>query len=887
MSVVKDFESKLRQHSFEAYATWHKVDLHNHSPASHDYKGDKGSAIQETAKQLQDKNISVAMFTDHERLPSKEFVDDVARQSGKLILRGVELNIFVDAWLKPTEKIDKQPFFHLLIGFDPENEFDADYWLQTVYHKCGREEKMLGSKKVLGIKNDINNVAEVLRDSGAILIPAHLHSSNDAFKSRSIDDIYSDAAFLASMPAFHALEVTRAETADFFDGQHAETKNSLITCIRSSDAHNAAQLGLRPTWVQMQKPTFRELRASLELRSRVSITEPVRPNSYVEGLHIQGRFLEDVWIPLSPHCNVFIGVKGSGKTSALECLRFVLGTHIPKASKDQVDAHLQHILGPNGIVRALVRRQDGALVVVERNMANNRNFRICFENDRIEDLADPQALQFSAEILGWHEIEHAATDSSLRRHYLDEISGRHEVQTLEATAKAKAIEVKALHEQAMSVFQGFRSAHGQVEKHEQLRRGLQELTDSKLVELKKQFESASAHRAEMHSLNTALTRAKAEKNQRISDLLPFSTPLLAGDSPLENVSINFRAELGRLTTKTAQTSEELGRLIHEVEANLPPILSQAEAAFAEFASAYQQEVAKLEPDKQRLLESHQQVLNQTKELPSLYSQKEKVKADLEALLRRLIGLCEDINATLEKRTSLRQKGVEKLSSLVADAGVHLRLTSGNQTDSHRQVHNQFNNASETLNWVIQHASTEPTLHRRMRSTYQRMLDDLVNGAKYPLFERPEFSNYLTVFEEDDLAITFDPDGTGTSFKPIDQLSAGQRCTAMFPILLKLRGGPLVIDQPEDNLDNRHIATRIAPTVVADKLVRQIIFTSHNANLVVLGDPENIVAFEGKSDRGSIVSQGFLGHRSSTITSSVRDILDGGERAIELRYKKYG
>ena len=110
---------------------------------------------------------------------------------------------------------------------------------------------------------------------------------------------------------------------------------------------------------------------------------------------------------------------------------------------------------------------------------------------------------------------------------------------------------------------------------------------------------------------------------------------------------------------------------------------------------------------------------------------------------------------------------------------------------------------------------------------------------------------------------------------------------MFPLLLQLKQGPLVIDQPEDNLDNRHIASKISPVITRDKAKRQIIMTSHNANLLVLSDPENVVVYEGTGVTGVIVEQGFLATRESKVTKHVLDILDGGEKALEMRYAKYG
>ena len=150
-----------------------------------------------------------------------------------------------------------------------------------------------------------------------------------------------------------------------------------------------------------------------------------------------------------------------------------------------------------------------------------------------------------------------------------------------------------------------------------------------------------------------------------------------------------------------------------------------------------------------------------------------------------------------------------------------------------------------------------------------------------------FSDFLAAYEGDDLQIFFNVGHDTEDYRAIDQLSAGQRCTAVFPLLLKLQRGPLIVDQPEDNLDNRHIADAIAPALLEDKRNRQITFTSHNANLVVLTDAEQIAMFESDGSKGSINARGFLGTSESRITPHVIAILDGGRDALRLRYKKYG
>ena len=133
MGIVADFEKELFRKSPPQFGRWHAVDLHNHSPVSDDYQGEGHALADRTAKRIRDANLSVAMFTDHERLPDSDFISEVRTKSGKVILTGTELNVFVTAFARPTDKLDKNLFYHLLVGFDPDSDQPPEYWLADVY----------------------------------------------------------------------------------------------------------------------------------------------------------------------------------------------------------------------------------------------------------------------------------------------------------------------------------------------------------------------------------------------------------------------------------------------------------------------------------------------------------------------------------------------------------------------------------------------------------------------------------------------------------------------------------------------------------------------------------------------------------------------------------
>ena len=125
------------------------------------------------------------------------------------------------------------------------------------------------------------------------------------------------------------------------------------------------------------------------------------------------------------------------------------------------------------------------------------------------------------------------------------------------------------------------------------------------------------------------------------------------------------------------------------------------------------------------------------------------------------------------------------------------------------------------------------------------------------------------------------------FKELDSLSTGQQCTALLHLLLLDNRDPLLLDQPEDNLDNAFIADRIVTQVRKAKLTRQFIFATHNANIPIFGDAEWIGVLEATADNASLPNsnQGSIDQRS--IQSLAAKILEGGKDAFNRRKEKYG
>ena len=130
-----------------------------------------------------------------------------------------------------------------------------------------------------------------------------------------------------------------------------------------------------------------------------------------------------------------------------------------------------------------------------------------------------------------------------------------------------------------------------------------------------------------------------------------------------------------------------------------------------------------------------------------------------------------------------------------------------------------------------------------------------------------------------------------SWQALEDLSKGQKATAVLLLLLLESDAPLIVDQPEDDLDNRFVTEDVVPRMREEKRRRQFVFSTHNANIPVLGDAELILGLTalGEAQRG--MAQIASDHMGSIDTHSVRelveDLLEGGKDAFETRRLKYG
>ena len=166
------------------------------------------------------------------------------------------------------------------------------------------------------------------------------------------------------------------------------------------------------------------------------------------------------------------------------------------------------------------------------------------------------------------------------------------------------------------------------------------------------------------------------------------------------------------------------------------------------------------------------------------------------------------------------------------------------------------------------------------------LDSFRNGIAPEALEQIRFMN---IGDQIRFLFRFGRKADGSEhYIPFDAASPGQQATCLLRTLLSQSGAPLLIDQPEEDLDNEQVHV-LSERISETKHNRQLVFVSHNANIVVNGDSELVVCFgyrnAGDNTRGHISPIGSID--CAPVRNTITAIMEGGRQAFELRMNKYG
>ena len=656
------------------------------------------------------------------------------------------------------------------------------------------------------------------------------------------------------------------------------------------------------TFIKMTRPCFSSfLMAFKDPESRVRLSDDLQERFYsqIDSISIEGGYFDGLSARVSGHLNAVIGGRGTGKSTLLECLRYAMD--VPHKSEDAIRQGDQ-------IVKENLGKAGGRVVLKVRSAANHmkpytviRRYgeppRVIDEQGNESRLHPGRDLLPGIEIYGQNEIYELARSPGALTHVLDRFlpeSAEQQARLDSALRKlrenserlAKAQEQKDEIERRIAQLPKLEEQVRQFKEQ-----GLEEkLKQVPLLEKERQLgprilEEVKRTRDGQRQFDESLPDFVFLSDKALEGL-PHGGLLQRGRALLATLSATLRQKLGEMDKAIGETERSVGSLVDELNQALAIAEKGLEKEFAKLPAVAGKDGKEIGRAYQRLLREIEQVRPSEARLKTV----DALVNELEQGRRNLLGEISDIRSA---RTAAKQKAVKSLNKRLAGK-LRISIVPDGLHQPLRELLQGLPGVGEKkTEWVDEAQDlTVMGLVAAIREGKDALLGKqwgLTSGVAETLTRMTAAQVYgLEAIDlEDRVGLELNVSHTGDQYRALDRLSTGQQCTAILHLLLLDNPDPLVMDQPEDNLDNAFIAERIVQELRAAKTERQFLFATHNANIPVFGDAEWIGVCSASEDRAEmpVDAQGSID--MPAIRDQVANILEGGKEAFMQRKEKYG
>jgi energy-coupling factor transporter ATP-binding protein EcfA2 len=849
---------------------------------------DEASYNAELVAALKSGGVEVIGLADHYRIQSGTALMEAARAAGIVVFPGFEA-------------VSKEGV-HFLCLFDPSVSVST---VQGRIHTCGVHNEDADS--ALGTLG-----ADELLDQAptwpAQVIAAHIAGSGGLFRAlagQARSAIWRHEHLHACSLA-GPISGAPEDIRPILEKKNPDYKRDRdIAVLNCQDIHDPAKVAEQGTtcFVKMTSPTIEGLRqAFLDPGSRVRLVSDAAPEEHVEFLGMtwdtEG-FLRGCQLHFNENLNVLIGGRGSGKSTVVESLRYVLG--IEPIGEDAKRIHsgiVQGVLRSGTKVSLAVQsyRPDKRLFFIERTVPNPP--RVIDADGNVLPVK-PLDIVRGVSVFGQNELSELARSPEklttlLQRFIPTDAAHDEKTRAMAENLKESRREILECEEKIKNDEEALAALPGVEETLKRYREaGVEDKLKSQGLIIKAEGVLAAAREAiapvmaGADELESLVPIAQDFLNEEALDGLPAQADLVA----LRETFLSL--EKGVVATAAALRGhiEVAGKAVDAV----------AGAIAAEKASAaedYEQTLRDLQKSK---IDGNEfiQLRRELERLGPIKARLQKAQQKLkEHLQRRRNDLVtwEDLKRERYQRLERAAKKVSK------ELPNRLRVTVGfgrNREPLAKLLKEEVGGRlSETVTALsgdgdisvaalaeaCREGAVKLTVDFGIPAAQAERLAE--SGSKVPMLIEELELPHITEIE-----LNVGPENAPPEWRKLDQLSTGQKATALLYLLLLEAEGPLVLDQPEDNLDNRFISEGVVPKIRSEKRRRQFVFSTHNANIPVLGDAELIVAMQAVGEPGDGHAEVPPEHMGAidkkTVATLVEEILEGGKEAFEMRRLKYG
>jgi len=761
-------------------------------------------------------------------------------------------------------------------------------------------------------KKSFSDLLECVRTQGGLTIAAHVTQDkgllNTLHGSARINAWRHPKLLCVQIPG--AIDDAPEDKRPILKNQNADYKRetgpdatSALAIVNAADVAKPEDLDLPGStcWVKMTEPSLEGLRqAFLDPVSRIRLASDPVPEAHAEFVAMawEGGFLDGRGISFNENLNVLIGGRGTGKSTVIESLRYVLGLDpLGKDAKVAHDGIVKQVLANGTRISLLVRVHHPARreYVIERTVPNAP----VVKGDAEQTVPyKPLDVIPRAQVFGQHEISELTKDGEKLTRLLDRFIAVDDSAQLNKSEKRRVLAESR--DRVVKATSNLAKLNEKLSALPPLEETLKRFQEAGLEEKLKDKALLIREEQLLKQVDEVISQVR-HLASGLRAGLPLDVSFLDGvqdDLPSAEQFRGFRTLFDGLQTATAQAAAVIEEAISLGNGQRTAFQATWDARRSVVEATYEKtlrELQKSKVDGEEFVRLKKQIelLRPLREQRTALEQ--RVESERES---RRACLVDWDNAKAEQFRAL-ERAARKVTKRL-EGRVRVRVSFAAVRDElltllKERIGGRLSEALETLR------TYEPLSLSELATTARAGKDAL--AAKYGFLAaqaerlaRADDDIWMEVEELDlppttTIELNTAPEGTDAVWQKLADLSTGQKATAVLLLLLLDSDAPLVVDQPEDDLDNRFITESIVPKMREEKRRRQFVFATHNANIPVLGDAELIVGLSAQSGpspaEGTLTAKHMGAIDARGVRELVEEVLEGGRRAFELRRLKYG
>jgi len=853
---------------FSNGSIWVRFDCHLHTRADKEFKysENENEYITKYIEKLKEEEIEVGIITNHNKFDIDEYkaLKKKANKENIFILPGVELSVN-----------DGSNGIHCLIVFNPDewlengNNYISQFIIESFAGKANYENEN-------GRSNDnlITTIEKLNKyNKDYFIILAHVEQRSGFFEELDggrIQEFSKHKLFRKNILAFQ--KVTKYDLSvwnQWFD-------NELPAFVEGSDPKKIDEIGKgEKSYIKIGDYNFEAVKFALQDKDfRVKKEKPIIENGYIKSISFDGSSckLDGQTIEFSSSMNNLVGVRGAGKSSIIEAIRYGLDLPFGNNSIDisYKNELVKQLLGSAGKITIKIKNSDGKEFTVDRVF-----------NHALEIKLDGELRNLNTSLILKKPLYFGQKDLS---NYRDDFEN-------DLISKLIGDKTKDIEQKIETKKQEIRIQLENIKKYDNLENKKEEV-NQKIEELNLKIEEFKKHNIE-EKLKKQIEFDKDNSNftNIIKDLQDFRNDVNSFLSSYEDGKF-FDNLKNYQSTENQDIFKELYKIIDISKQNFLDISNQLKQLLDSFKNINSVNISfkdKYKAFKDEFLRIQREInlpnnlraddfINYTKMLNSQKLMKNEIEKSFEKKLdndNNLKKLLSELNELYREEFKIIDEEVQKINESQESISIKSEFKA-NKNEFDKFLRNIFGGSG------------------LMKNDYDMLTSNYVDPiAIYEDFENISLGgNKLLLFRErfkDSLAsmLTYKVPNKIDIFyngKELAKHSLGQRASALIIFILTQKDNDvIIIDQPEDDLDNQTIYKEVIKELIKLKSKTQFIFATHNANIPVLGDCEQIVVCDYEEKKINIEMGSIDNHN---IQQKIINIMEGGKDAFNKRREIY-